>query len=279
MATSKKATTSKTARVMNLLSKNREDPTPEVATPVEETPATPTHSAPPAETTAPAPVAPAQPTAPHQTTRPIISSMQADSAISDQVFSALEDALNSELGETASSAKAPPPVPAVVPEPVPEVVLEPASQPTPEQPVPVVEVAPEPVVATPESVAPVVEVAPAPASVATAEPVPEPVIEPSSPPIAPVTPGTMYVNVMESLVEDRAMKYIEMFGLCKCSRCVADVKALALNRLEAKYVVMQEGEVIPRISLYEGKYAAAVTAQLLSACRIVMEHPRHDRKI
>ena len=89
----------------------------------------------------------------------------------------------------------------------------------------------------------------------------------------------MYVNVMEALVEDRAMKYIEMFGLCKCSRCVADVKALALNRLEAKYVVMQEGEVIPRISLYEGKYAAAVTAQLLSACRIVMEHPRHDRKI
>lgn len=293
MATSKKATTSKTARVMNLLSKNREEPTPEVATPVEETPTAPISSAPPAETATPAPVAPAQPTAPHPTTRPIISSMQADSAISDQVFSALEDALNSELGETAPPAKAPPPAPApapvvptepiaqpmVEPEPAPEVILEPAPQPTPEPPVPVIEVAPEPVVATPEPVATVVEVAPAPVPVATAEPVPEPVIEPSSAPISPVTPGTMYVNVMEALVEDRAMKYIEMFGLCKCSRCVADVKALALNRLEAKYVVMQEGEVIPRISLYEGKYAAAVTAQLLSACRIVMEHPRHDRKI
>ncbi len=260
MATSKKATTSKTARVMNLLSKNREEPTPEVATPVEETPIAPT-STPPAETIVPAPVAPAHPTAPHQTTRPIISSMQADSAISDQVFSALEDALNSELGETAPPDKAP------TPEPAPVVVPEPA---------PVIEIVPEPTpVATPE---PIAEVAPEPAPAATARPIPEPVVESASAPISPVTPRTMYVNVMESLVEDRAMKYIEMFGLCKCSRCVADVKALALNRLEAKYVVMQEGEVIPRISLYEGKYAAAVTAQLLSACKIVMEHPRHDRK-
>ncbi len=83
---------------------------------------------------------------------------------------------------------------------------------------------------------------------------------------------------METLVDEKAMKYIDMFGLCTCSRCVADVKALALNRLDAKYVVMRTGEEIPRISLYEGKFSAAVTAQLLSACKIVMESPRHDRQ-
>ena len=72
--------------------------------------------------------------------------------------------------------------------------------------------------------------------------------------------------------------YITMFGLCNCSRCTADVKALTLNRLDPKYVVMHNGEEPPRISFYESKYAAAVTAQLIAACGIVMDKPRHDRE-
>ena len=71
-------------------------------------------------------------------------------------------------------------------------------------------------------------------------------------------------------------KYIKMFGLCTCPRCVADVKALALNRLPPKYVVMRTGEMIPRITLYEGQFSAAVTAQILTACNAVMQNPRHD---
>ncbi|MBR3703877.1 MAG: late competence development ComFB family protein [Oscillospiraceae bacterium] len=256
MATTKKSSTSKTARVMNLLSKNREEPAPELETPVEETQTAP-ESTSAAETAAPASIEPANAPAsvPHSTTPPIISSMQADSVISDQVFSALETALGNELGESA-----PAPAPVVVAESAP---------------------APAPVAAA--------EPAPAPAPVVAAEPAPVPDPEPVSlhdlkpdpalhpPTLYPVNNATIYVNVMEALVEDKAMKYINMFGLCKCPRCIADVKSLALNRLDPKYVVMHTGEVIPRISLYEGKYAAAVTAQLLSACKIVMEHPRHDR--
>ena len=86
------------------------------------------------------------------------------------------------------------------------------------------------------------------------------------------------MNVMETLVEEKAMKYINMFGLCNCSRCVADVKALALNRLDPKYVVMHKGEEPPRISFYESKFSASVTAQLIASCRIVMDNPRHDRE-
>ena len=232
MATTKKSSTSKTARVMNLLSKNREEPAPELETPVEETQTAP-ESTSAAETAAPASIEPANAPAsvPHSTTPPIISSMQADSVISDQVFSALETALGNELGE---SAPAPAPVAAAEPAPVPD---------------------PEPV--------------------SLHDLKPDPALHP--PTLYPVNNATIYVNVMEALVEDKAMKYINMFGLCKCPRCIADVKSLALNRLDPKYVVMHTGEVIPRISLYEGKYAAAVTAQLLSACKIVMEHPRHDR--
>lgn len=84
-----------------------------------------------------------------------------------------------------------------------------------------------------------------------------------------------YMNIMEALVEEKCMKYINMFGLCTCSRCVADVKALALSNLPPKYVVMHKGELIPMLTVFEGRFNSALTAQILNACKIVMEHPRH----
>lgn len=279
MATSKKSSTSKTARVMNLLSKNREEPIQEIEAPapppVEE--AKPAPLAPSAAEAAPTPAASAAPVAAHPTTPPIISSMQADSVIADQVLSALESALDSELGISAKEAPAPvtAPTPVVAPEPdpTPAVEVEP-------EPVPVIVPEPAPAAAPEPDPTPVVEPEPTPAAVP--EPAPEPVTAndelPHPPTRFPIDQTTIYVNVMETLVEEKAMKYIDMFGLCKCPRCVADVKALALNRLDAKYVVMHAGEEIPRISLYEGKFSAAVTAQLLSACKIVLENPRHDRE-
>ena len=87
--------------------------------------------------------------------------------------------------------------------------------------------------------------------------------------------GTICVNVMQELVEEKAERYIRMFGLCDCPRCVADVKALALTSLPAKYVVLQETARRPMVSLYRARYDAPVTAQLLSACKQVMDAPRH----
>ncbi len=86
-----------------------------------------------------------------------------------------------------------------------------------------------------------------------------------------------HVNVMQALVDEKCMKYIKMFGLCDCSRCVADVKALALTSLQPKYLVMHKGEVIPMLTVYEGRFSSAVTAQLINACKVVMDNPRHIR--
>lgn len=287
MATNKKSSTSKTARVMNLLSKNREEVVePEIAAETQEAPA-PAPAAKPAEpaaaeTTVPA-AAPTPAPAPvhHPSTPPLISSMQADSAISDQVFSALESALDNELRDAqaeevpASPAEVSEPeiMPVAAPEtdPVNEAINEAVNDAVNEAIVQITEAEEAVVEAAEASVIPVPEAAvPAAAD-------PEPNEHPHPPTRFPVDKTTIYVNVMESLVEDKAMKYIDLFGLCKCHRCVADVKALALNRLDPKYVVMHTGEVIPRITLYEGQFSAAVTAQLLTACKMVMEHPRHDR--
>ncbi|MBO4914593.1 MAG: late competence development ComFB family protein [Oscillospiraceae bacterium] len=85
-------------------------------------------------------------------------------------------------------------------------------------------------------------------------------------------------NVMQALVEDKTDKYIRMFGLCSCPRCRIDVIALALSNLPAKYVVAKPHELIPRLSIYEQKFSAAVVTQVMSACRKVLERPHHKRE-
>lgn len=206
-----RAKTSKTARVMNLLSKKHD------SAPAE------------GETPAAAPVP------------PILSSLAPDAAASNQIKSALETALEE---EAASAPAAPAPQPA-----------------SPQQPSPA-----------------------APAAVPAPEPKPVPVQPPQAVP-APAAEEAEdgeslgYVNVMQVLVEEKAPKYVRLFGLCDCPRCLEDVKALALNHLPPKYVVMSQGEMIPKLTFYEGQFSSDITAQLLQACKSVMQRPHHDRII
>lgn len=232
--------TSKTARVMNLLSKK-----PDPAAPQEE--AAPASGSAPAAPPAPAPAVP-----------PIVASMAPDAAVSVQIRNALEDALESELGPAPAA-----PQPEPVPEPEPQPVQQPAPQPEPD---------PEPVQPEPQPEPEPVQAASAP--VEKAEPAPEE--EPHfKEPLIPDNPG--YINVMQVLVEEKAPKYIQMFGLCPCERCLADVKAFTLNHLPSKYVVIERGDLIPRLTVYEGKFTSDVTAQLLQACKVINERPHHGR--
>lgn len=246
MPSNDKSKTSKTARVMNLLSKKTS------AAPAE----------PPADEAASAASAPAQDAAPVQPksqTPPILSSISADVAASNQIRSALEDALKAEL-EPAERPAPVQPAPAAAPAPEPE-----------PEPVPMPE--PEPV--------PVPMPEPAAAPVPAPEPEPEPVQEAQPPmrtaPSIPPAEQLGYINVMQVLVEEKAPKYVRMFGLCDCKRCMEDVKALALNHLPPKYVVMAENEMIPKLTFYEGKYNSDITAQLLHACQKVAQRPHHTR--
>ena len=217
--------TSKTARVMNLLSK-KPDPAAEAA----------------------APEAPAAPAAP---VPPIVTSMAPDAAVSVQIKNALEDALEGEL-----EAQQPAPAHGSQPEPVP-VAVQAASAPEPEP-------APEPLPAEPEPVPQAAEPEPAPVKDGSAHEF-----------VEPENPG--YINVMQVLVEEKAPKYVEMFGLCTCKRCMEDVKAYTLNHLPPKYVVLEPNDRVPRLTVYEGKFSSDITAQLLQACKVVMETPHHAR--
>ena len=242
MSASKESNSSKTAHVMNLLSRNRATPaeSPAEAAPREaaaqltETPVSPSP--------APAPVESAPQSVPP--TSPIIASLSSDHAISSQI----KDALASSLEELAES------------EPVAETPAAPVVEEAPQ---------PEPVAETPA--APVVEEAPQPEPVV--ETPAEPVVE--EPAAEKPDEEVICANIMEILVERKAETYMELFGLCCCDRCKMDVQALALTELPAKYVVMGKNELPLRLSLYEGRMNTAITAQILRACKVVLAEPRH----
>ena len=244
MSASKESNTSKTAHVMNLLSRTRANPAVEssAAPAPREAAAQPTETA-VSPSPAPAPMESAPQSVPP--TSPIIASLSSDHAISSQI----KDALASSLEELAES------------EPVTETPTAPVVEEAPQ---------PEPVVETPA--APVVEEAPQ----------PEPVVETPAEPVVedpaaekPDEEEVICANIMEILVERKAETYMELFGLCCCDRCKMDVQALALTELPAKYVVMGKNELPLRLSLYEGRMNTAITAQILRACKVVLEEPRH----
>lgn len=218
--------------------------------------------------------------APHTETPAPTTHDDNSAEVAAAIRSALEEDLLAELEDDASQPEAEP-IPEPVPAPEP-----PIEAPVPPEPEPVVEVSPqpEPVVeapAAPQEPEPKVEQAPqqepAPELSSQPDPVPEPAPQPEAKPEeAPKENGITYVNVMQALVEDKVDKYMERFGMCRCHRCRTDVIALTLTTLPAKYVVIPENEGVPMLSIYEGRYSAAVTAQIMSACQKVAEHPRHS---
>lgn len=84
-----------------------------------------------------------------------------------------------------------------------------------------------------------------------------------------------FVNVMERLVQEKALYYMKQFGICVCPRCIADVTALALNKLPPKYVVVNQDAVSPLINFYTNKYAGQITVEITKACIRVGENPYH----
>ena len=159
------------------------------------------------------------------------------------------------------------PEPIPQPEPIPEPEPEPEPDPEPE-PVPEAETPPEP---APEPEEPVSGPAPEPAPAPAPEPEPE-----AAPPVP--AEELQVVNIMEALVKDKAPRYINMFGLCPCERCAADVRALTLTNLQPAYVVVPRREVHATLTIYESRFNSTIFAQLTRSCKVVMDSPRHNQK-
>ena len=84
-----------------------------------------------------------------------------------------------------------------------------------------------------------------------------------------------YINVYESLVVERLEEFQRMFDVCTCPRCSADIIALALTNLPARYIVSDNKKTIPLLSFYREKFKTSIAAQLSNACIVVKQNPNH----
>ena len=86
-----------------------------------------------------------------------------------------------------------------------------------------------------------------------------------------------FINVMEELLKRQDInKYMEQYKVCRCERCRADVEALTLTRLPAKYVAAKSGFGTSGMNYYENKYKIRILTEIIRSCVAVREHPRHD---
>lgn len=87
-----------------------------------------------------------------------------------------------------------------------------------------------------------------------------------------------FVNVMEELLKQQDLEgAMKRLNVCTCPRCNADVRALTLTALPAKYVVIGQNSFSPVLNFYENKFKISMLTALNKACSIVRERPHHKR--
>ena len=88
------------------------------------------------------------------------------------------------------------------------------------------------------------------------------------------------VNVMEQLVDYKIHDVLPNYECCFCDECVDDIKALALNKLPAKYVNSSKGELFTRIdSMMIKQHSVDIDVAVMTAIEFVCSHPRHNPPI
>ena len=87
-----------------------------------------------------------------------------------------------------------------------------------------------------------------------------------------------FINVMEELLAQQDLEgTMKQFNVCTCPRCVADVRALTLTALPAKYVVIGKNSFSPVLNYYQNKLRISMLTAMDKACNTVRERPHHKR--
>ncbi len=114
---------------------------------------------------------------------------------------------------------------------------------------------------------------PTPSAPAPSAPAPSPSVPEQA--STELSDGAELFNVMQLLVAEKLERYVKLFGLCSCPRCLADAEALALTRLPAQYAVFPPDLLPTKLSVYRARYDSEITRQIIWACKSVMDSPRH----
>lgn len=85
-----------------------------------------------------------------------------------------------------------------------------------------------------------------------------------------------FKNYMEdAIIEELNSLFKGMKDICKCERCREDMVAWSLNRLPAKYVATDLGNVYTKLNQVKVQSKADIVVVLTKAANLVKEKPRH----
>ncbi|MFZ5966254.1 MAG: late competence development ComFB family protein [Bacillota bacterium] len=87
----------------------------------------------------------------------------------------------------------------------------------------------------------------------------------------------MLKNYMEDVVDHILPSMLKAFNnICKCEKCINDIKAITLNHLKPHYVVTEKGEIYTRINEMYIQFETDVMKAIIDAIAIVSKYPRHE---
>jgi competence protein ComFB len=87
----------------------------------------------------------------------------------------------------------------------------------------------------------------------------------------------MIVNYMEQVVDEMLVTTINRYeNICKCEKCIDDIKALTLNNLKPLYVVTEKGSIYSRIKELQPQFSADIINELTKSIEVVSKNPDHN---
>ena len=83
------------------------------------------------------------------------------------------------------------------------------------------------------------------------------------------------INMMEGFVSDKLNDMLKNETCCKCERCVEDMKAIALNKLPARYVSTHNGELFSKLDSTIRQNSMDIMVAVSHAIECVSSRPSH----
>lgn len=88
----------------------------------------------------------------------------------------------------------------------------------------------------------------------------------------------MVKNYMEDIVDVILPSVLGNYeDVCKCSKCMEDIKAITLNKLQPHYVATETGLVYTKINELVIQFRADVIKEVVKAIEVVSKSPKHKK--
>ncbi len=86
----------------------------------------------------------------------------------------------------------------------------------------------------------------------------------------------MLKNYMEDIIDHLMPSVLVSYSdICKCEKCVLDIKAIALNGLKPMYTVTSNGSVYLKMNELNNQFKIDIINEVMKAIEIVSKNPRH----